>query len=57
MVERVAPGSPCGTRCGAREACLVAPEARYDALERAYHHDRAAGRRVLCERFGVRDET
>jgi epoxyqueuosine reductase QueG len=57
MEARGAPGSPCAVRCGAREACLVAPEARYDALELAYHHDRRAGRRRLCEHFGVMDET
>ncbi len=56
VAERGVAGSPCRARCGAREACVVAPEARYDALQRAYHHDRAAGRRMLCERFGVADE-
>jgi epoxyqueuosine reductase len=54
--ERSAPGSPCRAQCGAREACIASPEARYDALELAYHHDRATGRRLLCARFGVPDE-
>ena len=53
---RIAPCSPCRTRCGAREACVVAPEERYDALEMLYHYDRPAGRRALCARLGVRDE-
>jgi hypothetical protein len=39
-----------------REACIVAPEAIYDPLQRIYHYDRPRGRRLLCERFGVRDE-
>jgi len=56
VAERSATGSPCGSRCGAREACVVAPEARYDALELVYHYDRPAGRRMLCERFAVHDE-
>jgi hypothetical protein len=56
ITEQSATGSPCRTRCGAREACIVAPQARYDALELVYHHDRPAGRRMLCERFGVRDQ-
>jgi hypothetical protein len=47
---------PCRQACGAREACCVAPEARYDDLERLYHADRLAGRRALCARFGVVDE-
>jgi epoxyqueuosine reductase len=56
VAARRTPGSPCGSRCAAREACIVAQEAKYDALELAYHHDRVFGRRMLCERFGVRDE-
>ena len=40
----------------ARLACVVGPEHAYDELERIYHYDRARGRRLLCERFGVRDE-
>ncbi len=39
-----------------REACIVAPEARYDELERLYHYDRAEGRRRLCLRFQITDE-
>jgi hypothetical protein len=41
----------------ARLACIVGPEHAYDELERIYHYDRAQGRRLLCEKFGVRDET
>jgi hypothetical protein len=40
----------------ARAACVVAPGEGYDQLERIYHYDRALGRRLLCERFGVRDQ-
>jgi hypothetical protein len=40
-----------------RLACVVAPELAYDELQRIYHYDRPRGRRLLCERFGVRDET
>lgn len=47
-----APGDPLAKR----EACVIAPGSRYDELERIYHYDRAAGRRLLCARFGVRDE-
>jgi hypothetical protein len=39
-----------------RLACIVAPELAYDELQRIYHYDRARGRRLLCERFGVKDE-
>ena len=39
-----------------RLACIVAPTEAYDELQRIYHYDRARGRRLLCERFGVRDE-
>ena len=53
---REAPGSPCRARCGAREACVVAPQERYDTLEMTYHYDRVSGRRALCARFGVADE-
>jgi epoxyqueuosine reductase len=56
VAERSAPGSRCRARCGAREACIVAPEARYDTLEIAYHYNRTAGRRLLCKRFSVSDE-
>jgi hypothetical protein len=37
-----------------REACPVGVP--YPDLEIVYHHDRVRGRRLLCERFGVRDE-
>jgi hypothetical protein len=40
-----------------RLACVVHPEAAYDELQRIYHYDRPRGRRLLCERFGVKDET
>jgi epoxyqueuosine reductase QueG len=53
--ERAATGSPCRSRCGARERCVVAPEARYDELELAYHYDRPRGRVLLCARLGVTD--
>lgn len=53
--ERVRPGSGCRARCDARAACVVAPEAAYDEVETTYHNDRAAGRRLLCARFGVED--
>jgi len=39
-----------------RLACIVAPELVYDELQRIYHYDRPRGRRLLCERFGVKDE-
>ncbi|MCU1279580.1 MAG: Ferredoxin [bacterium] len=39
-----------------RLACIVAPELAYDELQRLYHYDRPRGRRLLCERFGVKDE-
>lgn len=45
----------CTSRCSAREACIVRPDERYDPLERAYHHDPIAGRRALCEKFGIED--
>ncbi|HWE29705.1 MAG TPA: hypothetical protein VHB97_16965 [Polyangia bacterium] len=40
-----------------RLACVVAPELAYDELQRIYHYDRPRGRALLCERFGVRDES
>jgi epoxyqueuosine reductase QueG len=40
----------------ARQACVIAPTEQYAAAESTYHYDRAAGRRLLCARFGVRDE-
>jgi hypothetical protein len=57
VAVREGPRSPCRARCGARETCVVAPEQRYDSLEMLYHYDRPAGRRALCARFGVIDET
>jgi epoxyqueuosine reductase QueG len=54
--ERLRAASSCRDRCHSRRACVVAPEAAYDALELTYHYDRTIGRRRLCERFGVRDE-
>lgn len=39
-----------------RLACIVAPELAYDELQRIYHYDRPRGRRLLCEKFGVKDE-
>jgi hypothetical protein len=39
-----------------RLACVVGPEHAYDELQRIYHYDRARGRRLLCEKFGVKDE-
>ncbi len=39
-----------------RLACVVGREHAYDELQRIYHYDRPRGRRLLCERFGVRDE-
>jgi hypothetical protein len=54
--ERLRSGSGCRTRCHARLACVVAPEHAYDDLELTYHYDRASGRRLLCEKFGVADE-
>lgn len=47
--------SSCPSRCAAREACVVRPDEAYDPLERIYHHDRIAGRRALCARFGILD--
>ncbi len=54
---------PCVKPCHAqveplqrRLACIVHPEAAYDELQRIYHYDRPRGRRLLCERFGVKDE-
>jgi hypothetical protein len=54
--ERLRAGSTCRTRCHSRLACVIAPEHAYDELELTYHYDRAFGRRLLCERFGVVDE-
>jgi hypothetical protein len=54
--ERVRAGSSCRDRCGARAACILAPEAAYDALEQLYHYHRREGRRRLLARFGVADE-
>jgi hypothetical protein len=54
--ERLRPGSGCRGRCHARLACIVAPEHAYDELELLYHYDRPEGRRLLCEKFAVRDE-
>jgi len=48
--------SRCTTGCGARDACVIAPDERYDPLELRYHHDPRAGRRALCERFGISDQ-
>lgn len=39
-----------------RRACVVHPGAAYDELQAIYHYDRPRGRRLLCERFGVKDE-
>ncbi len=47
----------CRTGCGARAACPVGASHRYEALEVLYHYHRAEGRRSLCARFGVADET
>ena len=47
-----APAAPLARR----RACIVAPATAYDPLQATYHYDRAAGRRRLCERFGVVDE-
>jgi hypothetical protein len=54
--ERLRAGSSCRTRCHARLACVIAPEEAYDELELLYHYDRVAGRRALCEKFGVTDQ-
>jgi hypothetical protein len=35
---------------------VVAPEHRYDPLERLYHYNRVEGRRQLCRLFGIADE-
>ena len=61
MVVRLCDGcaAPCRVDAAAlarRRACVVAPEAAYEALQATYHYDRAAGRRLLCARFGVVDE-
>lgn len=48
--------SPCERTCPAREACIVAPDAAYETLQRTYHYARIEGRRLLCLRFGVDDE-
>jgi hypothetical protein len=34
-------GSPCRTRCLAREACPVAPQSRYERAQIRYHYERA----------------
>ncbi|HEY2745078.1 MAG TPA: hypothetical protein VGL86_10665 [Polyangia bacterium] len=47
-----APGDPLTRRL----ACVVGAEHAYDELQRIYHYDRPRGRRLLCERFGVKDE-
>ena len=47
-----APDDPLARRL----ACIVGGAQVYDELQRIYHYDRARGRRLLCERFGVRDE-
>jgi epoxyqueuosine reductase QueG len=39
-----------------RQACPVGRAELYEELERTYHHQRALGRLLLCERFGVEDE-
>ncbi len=46
----------CETACGARAACPVGAEHRYDPLEVLYHYHREKGRSALCARFGVADE-
>jgi hypothetical protein len=51
--------APCRVPADAlarRLACVVHPELAYDELQRIYHYDRPRGRRLLCERFGVKDE-
>lgn len=48
----LAPADPLARRL----ACVVHPEAAYDELQAIYHYDRPRGRRLLCERFGVKDE-
>jgi hypothetical protein len=40
-----------------RRACPVGREWQYSAEQALYHYDRAVGRRWLCERFGVTDES
>jgi len=56
-LEAAGPGPLAGeSHRRARSACIVAPEERYHPLEQLYHYDRPAGRRALCEEFGVRDE-
>jgi hypothetical protein len=40
-----------------RKACPIGREHQYSAEQALYHYDRAAGRRWLCERFGVADES
>jgi epoxyqueuosine reductase len=55
--ERLRAGSGCRMRCHARLACIVAPEEAYDELELAYHYDRTEGRRQLCARFAIPDES
>lgn len=45
--------STCVSRCAAREACIVAPEARYDELELRYHHDPIAARGALLAHLAL----
>jgi hypothetical protein len=40
-----------------RRVCPVGPGWQYSAEQTLYHYDRAAGRRWLCARFGVTDES
>jgi epoxyqueuosine reductase QueG len=40
-----------------RSACVVGREWKYSDAAMLYHYDRPAGRRWLCERFGVADES
>jgi hypothetical protein len=62
VAPRLCDGCPAPCRAptdplARRLACVVGPEHVYDELQRIYHYDRPRGRRLLCERFGVRDET
>ena len=57
VATRQRPASPCQAHCGARDACVIAPDERYEPLEILYHYDRPAGRRCLCARFDVEDRT
>jgi len=45
-------GEPCRSRCGARLACVIGPQSRYDPMQILYHADRARGVAAIREASG-----